>query len=425
MSSRRKLTDREVKATALNKKEDRVLQKTFGTLNLEMSFTYNVLSLHVRTVKANFRRLRDKVDKLKSNLKPEEITMLRQLEEEGKFKPATTFNVNAAMKIAAAARRLNLYPEGIKRSHTMLSPKRRRTNEKLLTSRSSTDMNLLKGRSNSVTGVFMDAPAPETRDRRNSIDSSNPSQSVIRPVSAAQVNNEEPVMATKKSVLVRPSTSNAIEREITTLSKVSFQSSPAKATAVTPSPEISTNDILSRGDYVPEKGKTKSPRDKMSAMHVTDESLDSGRTKVFEDRRQELLQDEQLFLKALEKRKTEFIHNVDHYLNENPPPRFDLPFNPAEFPPLESAGTDDDEEEVMKYTRRRRQMRNYDSTRTFTSEEEYKKREGELWKDMNKTRYLRVSDDMLDLSGVVTLAKDQMKLFKALQYTEPSHIVTQ
>ena len=97
-----------MQATALNKKKDRVLQKTFGTLNLEMNFTCYVLSLRVRTVKANFKRLRDRVDKFKSNLTPEEIKALRQMEEDGKLKTTSTFNLNAAMKIAAAARKLNL-----------------------------------------------------------------------------------------------------------------------------------------------------------------------------------------------------------------------------------------------------------------------------------------------------------------------------
>lgn len=411
-----------MKATALNKKEERVLQKTFGTLNLEMSFTYNVLSLRVRTIKANFRRLRDRVDKLKSNLTPEEIKMLRQLEEEGKLKPISTFNVNAAMKIAAAARRLNLYPEGIKRSKTSVSPSRMRSGDKLLSSRSKTDTNLLRNRSNSVTGVFIDAPSEEPKARRNSIDSCTFTQSVIRPVSAAQapVCPMEGGLDTRSAEKdLRPATSQAVNREKTETAKVTKPPPPA------PSPEVSMNDILKRGEYVPEKGKTKSPRDKMSMINVSDETLDSSRSKLFEDRRQEMIQDEQVFSQGLEKRKKDFITNVDHYLQLNPPAKFDTPFVPKELPHIDTAtGTDDDDEELMKYTRRRRQIRRYDSTRTFTTEEEYKRREGELWKDMNKTRYLRISDDKMDLSGVVTLAKDQMKLFRILQHQEPSHIVT-
>jgi len=31
---------------------------------------------------------------------------------------------------------------------------------------------------------------------------------------------------------------------------------------------------------------------------------------------------------------------------------------------------------------------------------------------------------MLDMSGVVTLAKDQMKLFRSLRTQEPAHIVS-
>lgn len=422
MSNRRKLTDREIKATALNKKEDRVLQKTYGTLNLEMSFTYNVLSLRVRTVKANFRRLRERVDKLKSNLTADEIKMLRQLEEEGKLKPTSTFNVNAAMKIAAAARRLNLYPEGIKRSRSTLSPRRQRTDDKLLPSRSNTVPSLLKQRSNSVVGAFIDAPSEDTRARRNSIDTCNPSQTAIRPVSAAQaplVPKEETSEEKKCVIVVRPATSEAANRMKTAGSKIGKYPNTKP-----PSPDRASPDIIHRGEYVPEKGKAKSPRDKMSMMNVTDETLDSSRNKLFEDRRQELLQDEQIFSKGLEKRKTEFISDVEHYLQMNPPARFDTPFVPTKLPHIDIDGGDEDDEDVMKYSRRRRQMRKYDQSRTYTSEEDYKRREGELWKDMNKTRYLRISDDKIDLSGVVTLAKDQLKLFKILQHQEPSHIVT-
>ena len=422
-----------MQATALNKKEDRVLQKTFGTLNLEMSFTYNVLSLRVRTVKANFKRLRDRVDKLKSNLTPEEIKALRQMEEEGKLKTTSTFNVNAAMKIAAAARRLNLYPEGIKRSRTSLSPKRVRTSDKLLPSRSKTDTNLLRTRSNSVTGVFIDAPSDTSTVRRNSIESANPAcalQKLVRPVSAAQpsVTQQDNGLKVTQSVSdMRPATSLATDRDKQTVQKACKTTThPAKSPVRAQTPEVSMSDIFHRGEYVPEKGKAKSPRDKMSLMNVTDETLDTGRTKLFEDRRQELIQDEQIFLKGLEKRKKEFITDVDMYLQLNPPARFDTPLVAADLPGFESNATGDpgdEDDDVMKYTRRRRQIRRYDSARTFTSEAEYKQREDGLWKDMNKTRYLRISEENMDLSGVVTLAKDQMKLFKMLQMQEPSHIV--
>ena len=406
MGSRRKMTEREMKATALNKKEERVLQKTFGTLNLEMSFTYNVISLHVRTVKANFRRLRDRVDKLKSYLTPEEITALRQLEEEGKFKPATTFNVNAAMKIAAAARRLNLYPEGLSRSRSTVSAKSNRNSDKLLSSRSKTDTNLLRKRSNSVTGVFIDAPPPDNAVRRNST-TELPVKVAIRPVSAAVAEQTE--LKTPQRGL-RPASSECFDRE-----KIHLP----KAVSAKPSTEPSDSISFERPERITEAGTgkmKKSPRDKMAMINITDESLDIGRNKLFEDRRQELLQDEHTFYMNLEKRKNHFIGKVDEYLIQNPPVRFDAPMMPIVIPHAEA------DDEVMAYSRRR--VRKYDTERTFTTEEEYKQREGNLWKDMNKTRYLRVPDEKIDLSGVVTLAKDQMQLYNLVKSTEPAHIIT-
>lgn len=403
------MTEREMKATALNKKEDRVLQKTFGTLNLEMSFTYNVISLHVRTVKANFRRLRERVDKLKSYLTPEEITALRELEEQGKFKPQTSFNVNAAMKIAAAARRLNLYPEGISRSRSMVSARQSLKKEKLLPSRSKTDTNLLRKRSNSVTGVFIDAPPAETLERRNSTDL--PVKVTIRPVSAADANQTEQKLAKRAPLSHRPASSECFDRAKVDLMKPT----PTKTTS-----EYADMFTQERTERVTETGTgkiKKSPRDKMAMINITDESLDTGRNKLFEDRRQELLQDEHEFYLTLEKRKNNFIGKVDEYLLENPPAKFDTPIMPIILP-----NTAKDDDDILAYSRRR--VRKYDCERTFTTEDEYKQREGELWKDMNKTRYLRVPDDKLDLSGVVTLAKDQMQLYNLLKSTEPTHIVT-
>ena len=411
MSGNRKMTEREAKARLFNKKEERVLAKTFGTLNLEMGFTYNVLSLRVRTVKANYKRLRDRADKLKSNLKPEEITTLRQLEEEGKFRPTSSFNVNASMKIAAAAHRLNLYPEGIKRSNTSVSSKR---NDKLLTSRSKTDVNIVRKRSNSVTGVFIDAPEPDTHGRSCSVDLGQPQLASIRPVSANVTSmTEQEERDARKDGCVRPSTS--VEREPITTSKVSFKLNDQKTSS---SQDLSVYEPTPR-----EKGGKKSIHDKMLQMDVTDETLDTGRQRMFDERRQELLQDEHLFAKALTKRKDEFLGKIDTYLLENPPVKFSNPIYRLELPNID-VGIDSDEDDVMKHSRRQRPLRSYDINRTFTGEEDYKRQEKELWKDMNKTRYLRVPDEMLDMSGVVTLAKDQMKLFRSLRTQEPAHIVS-
>lgn len=42
----------------------------------------------------------------------------------------------------------------------------------------------------------------------------------------------------------------------------------------------------------------------------------------------------------------------------------------------------------------------------------------EVWKDVNKCRYLRVPEELIDLTGIQTLASDQLKLFEMLRRGE-------
>lgn len=92
----------------------------------------------------------------------------------------------------------------------------------------------------------------------------------------------------------------------------------------------------------------------------------------------------------------------------NPPPIVKLP-PPTEEEADDAASTTGSVNKGMKY---RLLPNRLTLERTFKSEEEYKAKIWELWKDLNKCRYLRIPDEMLDLSGVNTLAKDQMKLFQ-------------
>lgn len=407
----------------LNQKEDRVLAKTFGTLDLERKFSKNVLDLHLRTVKSNYRNLKDKVSKIKSNLSPDEIVTLRQLEQEGKIKPANTFNLNAALKIAAAARRLKLCPTQGKRAQSAKQIRSVVDNDKLLQGRSNTDTHLLRKRSNSVTGVFIDAPVEEKTARRNSIEVST--EVAIRPLSAVQVEKD---VAPKSLTITkeRPATSVGNEREKPQLL--------VKASTTTGSRPVSHNAPFSSHEAAEKEANgvlpvPKSARETKHTSVAADDSIENNLgTDLFEERRLELLQEEQLFYTNLNKRKNDFISNIDAYLLENPPVKFDIPFTQA-IPIIEATrqlenGTNSDGDEEDASGRFRRRLRRYDQSRTFTSEEAYRERDAELWKDMNKTRYLRVADDQLDLSGVVTLAKDQMKLYKLLKSTKPAHIVS-
>ena len=61
-------------AVTYNMKEDRCLEKSMQTLNLERSYSMKLLQLDHRIVKVNYKRLKDKVSRIRSYLSVEEIT---------------------------------------------------------------------------------------------------------------------------------------------------------------------------------------------------------------------------------------------------------------------------------------------------------------------------------------------------------------
>ena len=66
----------------------------------------------------------------------------------------------------------------------------------------------------------------------------------------------------------------------------------------------------------------------------------------------------------------------------------------------------------------RRRRVEFDNSPTYLPESDYRDRLMGLWRDMNKCRYLRVPDEMIDLSGINTLATDTMKLLQAIKHRD-------
>ena len=62
----------------------------------------------------------------------------------------------------------------------------------------------------------------------------------------------------------------------------------------------------------------------------------------------------------------------------------------------------------------------FNTSPTCFSEADYQERLMSLWHDMNKCRYLRVPDEMIDLSGFNTLVSDNMKMLHVLKMGNPS-----
>lgn len=380
--------DKEMAAVTYNMKEDRCLEKSMQTLNLERSYSMKLLQLDHRIVKVNYKRLKDKVSRIRSYLSVEEINEMKQLEAEGKIKPLNTVNLGSAIKIAGAAKRLKI--QGPTRANTSLTLSSHKGSDETI-NRPFTAMTNLR-RSNSVTGAFIDAPEPNTAKRRNSTDIGT---TTIRPLSAfveSSGNNKVPKAT-------RPATSQLVLGQ--------HQHTPRINPNATHSPYSSHTAM--------EKEFPQPSRIQERTSGLTDDIDSNLGEDLMEERRQEMIMEEQERFNELEERKKDFMKKLDDYFKENPIPDWTNPPPIVKLPPPSEEEADDAASttgSVNKGMKYRLLPHRLTLEKTFKSEEEYKAKIWELWKDLNKCRYLRIPDEMLDLSGVNTLAKDQMKLFQ-------------
>ncbi|XP_061174246.1 uncharacterized protein LOC133183302 [Saccostrea echinata] len=399
--TRKMRRDKEMAAVTYNMKEDRCLEKSMQTLNLERSYSMKLLQLDHRIVKVNYKRLKDKVSRIRSYLSVDEINEMKQLEAEGKIKPLNTVNLGSAIKIAGAAKRLKI--QGPTRANTSITLSSHKGSNETI-NRPMTANNNLR-RSNSVTGVFIDAPEPNTTKRRNSADFG---MTTIRPLSAFVESGSN----TKPQKTKRPATSQLV---------LGPQSHTPR---INPNP---THSPYSSHTAV-EKEFLPPPRTQERTSGLTDDIDSNLGDDLMEERRQEMIMEEHERFSELEERKKDFMMRLDAYFKENPVPDWSNPPPIVKLPPSEedkedSISTTGSVKKSMKY---RLLPNRITLDKTFRSEEEYKAKIWELWKDLNKCRYLRIPDEMLDLSGVNTLAKDQLKLFQMLkrQDTRPNLINT-
>lgn len=412
MPGRRKV-DKEMTAMAHNVKEKRCLEKSMVTLDLEKTYSMKLINLDHRGIKLSYKRLKDKVSKIKSHLSTDEIVTLKQLEADGKLKnTSNTVNLGSALKIAAAAKRLKL--QSAPRPVTSVLPHLpTRENTEMSFSRHQTVPFSLK-RSNSVTGVFIDAPDQDKNERRNSI--SGPS---LRPFSVANVPHSN-IQSSDNNKLERAITANPIVRDKSVSRCDTKTSQRAKSSMPSHSPYSSHSAMEKEQRSNPPNGDVKTP-------FLSDDIESNLGDDLFEERRQELLEDEKLSYQDIEHKTKDFLTRLKEYLKENPIARLEE----EEIPIINVSdaldGPPEVEERLQSAGKKKRKRllpnRSPLELRSFPNDEAYQKKLGELWKDMYKCRYLRIPDERIDLSGIVTLAKDQMRLYSFLRETEADKLM--
>ena len=157
-----------------------------------------------------------------------------------------------------------------------------------------------------------------------------------------------------------------------------------------------------------------------SFLGLHDDTVDDLGEDLFAERRAELLEEEQYRAAAITKRKDRFLKDIDQYLREHPPLTATLPKPPATKKDNQRGGESGGGPGVdgLSSAMYRRRRVEFDSNPTYLPEADYREKLMGLWRDMNKCRYLRVPDEMIDLSGINTLASDTMRLFQVLKHRE-------
>ncbi|KAL4227581.1 hypothetical protein ACF0H5_013024 [Mactra antiquata] len=104
-------SDRETRAIFLNFKEIRNLERNVQSLDGEKSYYVSLINLDQKIVKVHYKRLKDKVSKIKSHLSQDEIHELKNLDDAGSLptRPKSS-RLDSSLKIEAAERRLKLMP---------------------------------------------------------------------------------------------------------------------------------------------------------------------------------------------------------------------------------------------------------------------------------------------------------------------------
>ncbi|PVD19930.1 hypothetical protein C0Q70_20424 [Pomacea canaliculata] len=478
MSKRR---EKELVAMAFNQKEQRVLEKSLATLRLEMNYSIKLLDLHNRSVKVHFRQMKDKVSRIKSFLTPEEITKMRELEAEGKLEPMyPPVSLGSALKIAAAARRLGsasaprvraksafsrvqqptqsdvTLPEGkLKRSNSITgvfidvpppTPNTRPGSAQgaLGGSKPTSSASVAIAERTSVfderkhAGERFCSKDPQCQYERLQLQASpNSSEGQRGPFNGVSVNSPLLKRPTTSSTPGHPSEDKPNSRSSGYFSHFRPSTGMRSASAFSSHHVTSTKDAPEVEEAwntraLTPKSNVGSERCVSSSLlssnlcltgGVTDDSSDSGMGEdPYASRRAELLEEEHFRAREINRRKNAFLRDVDRYLREHPtasssPRRLTLP---SALHDGEDAFDENEETNLNSVYRRRRQVRvEFDATPTYLPEDNYRERLMGLWKDMNKCRYLRVPDELIDLSGINTLASENMKLFQVLRLRQP------
>ncbi|CAD5124046.1 unnamed protein product [Dimorphilus gyrociliatus] len=102
-------SDQLMRAIGRNVKEMRILETSLNKLHLEKSYSMSLLKLDSKEMQSYHRRLRQRVDRIKSYLTASDVRRFKKMDDDGKLLPVIyQHHVNNSLRISAAAYRLKV-----------------------------------------------------------------------------------------------------------------------------------------------------------------------------------------------------------------------------------------------------------------------------------------------------------------------------
>lgn len=343
------------------------------------------------------------MSKIRSHLSADEISDLRVAEMEGRFRPQSTVCAIGSSKISAAAHRLKL---DTGRAVSARVPPATRVDTTLLYSRQASSQMTADDddKGSSKKHIVIVDKTSNRMPRTNSLQSMSMSSfgtSLAMSSQSQQQQNLRPFTSVGKRLssaspprILRPRTAPG-----STYSSHESATREAKNSSKT----TSITNLLAEGSA---RGQMLERRSSVLSNSSIGSNLAKERAA---ERRQDLLDEEMYQQSQIENRRQDFLDRISVWVKENP--TSSVKERPLNF-------TDDPDESGKKKSlafhnhvafRQRRQ--------TKLTADEKRLQEDQMWKDLSKCRYLRISDDKLDVSGVNTLAKDQMAVYETLRNT--------
>ena len=357
-------------AIVVNLKEQRCLQKCLQTIDMEQTYATKILDLDHRILKIYFKRLKEKVSRIRSNLSTEEILYLKKLETEGKLKASyIPVASNSSLKIAAAYRRLKLQP--ICEQHSSKTVSHQEISEK--------------------SDIKLDSLIHFDEDQ----------EVVYKPIKSLSTagetqNSNKSYQKNKRKVgqIGRPLTSSLAKERHNIYQPLRRPSTAPLSARALFSSHSGKDEFVGDEDHC---------REDMSSQWSRDCDIGSNLGEnLYEEKRKERLQFEVNKGKMLDRKTKDFLDHLNQFVSC--PLRKSNSENSADKTAFLQKSAPDRSVQSTKSL-------SFDFNQNGVSRDEYQEELMSRWKDLSKCRYLRVADELLDLSGVVNLAKDQMKHF--------------